>query len=174
MKAEHPYSKWAAKSIEVYLRENRRADPVSDTAPQDLLNRSSGCFVSLHKLNGELRGCIGTYMATKSNLALEIRDNAIASATQDPRFPPLALSELENIAVSVDILNEPELTEDISTLDPKIYGVIVISGWKRGLLLPDLPGVESIEDQLSIACMKAGINRDESFQIYRFTVERYH
>ncbi|KAF2957551.1 hypothetical protein AS159_07765 [Thermotoga sp. Ku-13t] len=174
MKGHHPFVKWAIKSIESYILDRRMVDPIKDGAPEELLNRRAGAFVSLHLLDGSLRGCIGTFMPTRSNLALEIRDNAIAAATQDPRFEPVTAEELDDIEVTVDILSEPEKVTDTSQLDPKKYGVIVVSGYRRGLLLPDLPGVDSVEEQLRIALRKAGISERERFDVYRFTVERYH
>lgn len=174
MKGEHPYVKWAIKSIELWIKERIVVDPWKDHSPQELLTRRSGAFVSLHKLDGALRGCIGTYLPTKANLAEEIRDNAIAAATEDPRFAPVSEKELNEIEVSVDILSEPEKVTDLDQLDPRKYGVIVVSGFKRGLLLPDLPGVDTVEQQIAIAKQKAGIFSDERITIYRFTVERYH
>lgn len=174
MKGEHFYVKWAIKSIEFWIKDGLLVDPLRDKAPQELLTRKSGAFVSLHKLDGSLRGCIGTYLPTKKNLAEEIRDNAIAAATEDPRFAPVTKEELDEIEVSVDILSEPEKVTDVNQLDPKKYGVIVVSGFKRGLLLPDLPGVDTIQQQLTIVKRKAGIFSDEKVTIYRFTVERYH
>ncbi len=174
MKGEHPYVKWAIKSIELWIKDRIVIDPWKDHAPQELLTRRSGAFVSLHKLDGALRGCIGTYLPTKTNLAEEIRDNAIAAATEDPRFAPVSEKELNEIQVSVDILSEPEKVTNLDQLDPRKYGVIVVSGFKRGLLLPDLPGVDTVEQQIAIAKRKAGIFSDERVSIYRFTVERYH
>lgn len=174
MRGEHPFVRWAIKSIESYILERRLVDPLKDGAPEELMKRKAGAFVSLHLLDGSLRGCIGTFRPTKPNLALEVRDNAIAAATEDPRFEPVTAEELDEIEVTVDILSEPERVTDLSQLDPKKYGVIVTSGYRRGLLLPDLPGVESVQDQLRIALRKAGISEDERFDVYRFTVERYH
>ncbi|MCS7174765.1 AmmeMemoRadiSam system protein A [Pseudothermotoga sp.] len=174
MRGNHPFVKWAIKSIENYIKDGKIADPIRDGAPEALLLRRAGAFVSLHLLDGSLRGCIGTFMPTKANLAIEVRDNAIAAATEDPRFPPVAEDELDQIDVTVDILSEPEKVKDLSQLDPKKYGVIVVSGYKRGLLLPDLPGVDTVEQQIQIALRKAGISERERFDVYRFTVERYH
>jgi len=173
LKGEHPFVKWAIQVIENYIRYGVVIEPTPDL-PEELFERKAGAFVSLHKIDGSLRGCIGTFLPTKENLALEIRDNAIAAATRDPRFSPLSIDELDEIVVSIDILSEPEPVEDISQLDPKKYGVIVESGWKRGLLLPDLEGIDTVETQLGIAKRKAGIHDFEEFKIYRFTVERYH
>ena len=173
MKGFHPFVRWAIEVIENYIRRGVVIEPTPDL-PEELLNRKAGAFVSLHRSDGSLRGCIGTFLPTRENLALEIRDNAIAAATRDPRFPPLTVDELDDTEVSVDILSKPEPVEDLSELDPKRYGVIVESGWKRGLLLPDLEGVDTIETQLEIAKRKAGIYNFEKFKVYRFTVERYH
>lgn len=174
MKGDHPFVKWAIKSIESYIRDRKLVDPIRDGAPEELLSRRAGAFVSLHLLDGSLRGCIGTFMPTKVNLAVEVRDNAIAAATEDPRFPPVTQNELNEIEVTVDILSEPEKINDLSQLDPKKYGVIVVSGYRRGLLLPDLPGVDTVEQQIRITLRKAGISEHERFDVYRFTVERYH
>lgn len=174
MKGDHPFVRWAIKSIESYIRDRKLVDPIRDGAPEELLSRRAGAFVSLHLLDGSLRGCIGTFMPTKVNLAVEVRDNAIAAATEDPRFPPVTQDELNEIEVTVDILSEPEKINDLSQLDPKKYGVIVVSGYRRGLLLPDLPGVDTVEQQIRITLRKAGISERERFDVYRFAVERYH
>jgi uncharacterized protein (TIGR00296 family) len=105
-------------------------------------------------------------------LAYAIWDNAIAAATQDPRFPPVQPHELDNIVVNVDILSPYEPVRSIEELDPKKYGIIVQKGWRRGLLLPDIEGVDTVEEQIRIAKLKAGIY-DDDFEILRFTVERY-
>jgi len=172
MKGEHPCVKWAIEVIENYVKYGKVLDPHPDL-PKELFERRAGVFVTLHKTNGSLRGCIGTFLPTKENLALEIRDNAIAAATQDPRFPPVSPDELDDIVVHVDVLSEPIPVKDISELDPKKYGVIVSKGWRRGLLLPDIEGVETVEEQLRIAKFKAGILEEEPVEIYKFTVERY-
>ncbi|MCX7795998.1 MAG: AmmeMemoRadiSam system protein A [bacterium] len=159
----------AREAVETYVRERRVITP--QNIPEEL-NRRAGAFVTIKK-HGELRGCIGTIQGTQSNLAYEIIQNAISSATQDPRFPPVSKEELPELEYSVDILNPPEKITDISQLDPKIYGVIVERGWQRGLLLPDLEGVDTVEEQLRIAALKAGLSLDEVENIYRFTVTRY-
>ena len=174
MKGEHPYVKWAIKSIEAWLKEKRLLNPLKDGAPVELLKRRAGAFVSLHKLDGSLRGCIGTYVPTKENLAEEIRDNAIAAAVEDPRFLPVSTNELDDIKVSVDILSEPEEVSGINQLDPKKYGIIVAKGYRRGLLLPDLEGIDTVQEQLKISRRKAGILDNEKITVYRFTVERFY
>ncbi|MGC9001847.1 MAG: AmmeMemoRadiSam system protein A [Dictyoglomus sp.] len=162
----------ARKAIETYLKEGRVITPPPDIP--DYLKRKAGTFVSLHrKSTGELRGCIGTIIPTTSNIAEEIIRNAISAATEDPRFPPLDLDELEDIEISVDVLSPLEEIKDIKDLDPKKYGVVVEKGWRRGVLLPDLEGVDTIEEQLSIALAKAGISPSENFKVYRFSVDRF-
>lgn len=159
----------ARRAIEVYLREHRILAP---RAPSGLLAGRHGAFVSLHR-GGDLRGCIGTIAPTAATLAEEIVHNAIQAATADPRFPPLTAAELSGLDISVDVLHEPEpaVLED---LDPRAYGVIVSADWRRGLLLPDLDGVDSVEQQVAIARQKAGIGPAERVRIERFKVDRYH
>ncbi|MDR0513676.1 MAG: AmmeMemoRadiSam system protein A, partial [Coriobacteriaceae bacterium] len=139
---------------------------------RDLAGRKAGAFVSLHK-EGELRGCIGTISATTGNVIDEIIQNAVSAAVEDPRFPPLSEPELSGLEIKVDVLNEPETVDSASRLDAKRFGVIVSKGFRRGLLLPDLEGVDTPELQLAIALRKAGILPDEDYQIERFEVIRY-
>ncbi|MBB6062185.1 hypothetical protein HNP65_000607 [Thermosipho japonicus] len=169
----HPYVKWAIKVIENYILHSKVIEPDPNSLPKELFEKRAGCFVTLHTKNGNLRGCIGTFEPTQENLAFEIRNNAIAAASQDPRFPPVSKEELNNIVVSVDILSEIQPVSSISELDPKKYGIIVAKGFRRGLLLPDIEGVDTIEEQIRIAKLKAGIF-DDDFKIFKFTVERYH
>ncbi|QTA38880.1 AmmeMemoRadiSam system protein A [Thermosipho ferrireducens] len=172
MRGEHPYVRWAIEVIETYIKTKKILDPDPDRLPKELFEKKAGCFVTLHTFNGALRGCIGTYEATQENLALEIRNNAIASATRDPRFPPVTEDELGTIKVNVDVLSEIEPVKQIDELDPKKFGIIVAKGWQRGLLLPDIEGVNTVEEQIRIAKLKAGIF-DENYTLYKFTVERY-
>ena len=115
----------------------------------------------------------GTIVPAYENLLREIMHNAVAAATEDPRFPPVRQEELEGLVISVDVLSEPETVSSIDELDPKRYGVIVAKGHSRGVLLPDLEGVDTPQEQLSIAAQKAGIRSLEGATVYRFTVERY-
>jgi AmmeMemoRadiSam system protein A len=123
---------------------------------------------------GDLRGCIGTTSATTASLAEEVIQNALSAGLHDPRFEPVREDELADLAYSVDILGAAEPAGGPEDLDPKVYGVIVQSGARSGLLLPDLEGVDSVEEQLRIACRKAGIRSTEPYQIKRFRVTRYH
>ena len=138
----------------------------------DLAKKKAGAFVSLKK-QGNLRGCIGTIEPTRSNLAEEIIYNAVSAAIHDPRFAPVSLEELEDLTISVDVLEKPEKIDSIQELDPQVYGVIVSCGRKRGLLLPNLEGVDTSEEQVAIAKAKAGIDIDEKVVLERFKVTRY-
>lgn len=143
------------------------------TIPEELKVKAA-CFVTLYKISGELRGCIGTLEPFRENLYEEIWGNAKSAAFSDPRFSKLKEAELDEIEISVDVLEKAERVEGKDKLDPKIYGVIVSSGGRRGVLLPDIEGVDSVEEQLSIARMKGGIGPGEKAVIYRFKVKRYH
>jgi AmmeMemoRadiSam system protein A len=165
----HPVVKLAKKAVESYIREGKMPKP-KELTPE--MRERAGVFVSLHK-HGQLRGCIGTFEPTKDNVAEEIMANAISSSTADPRFPPVTASELDDLEYSVDILTKPEPVTDINQLDPTTYGVIVESGWKRGLLLPALEGVDSVEEQIAICRLKAGISASEPVKLYRFQVRRF-
>jgi AmmeMemoRadiSam system protein A len=161
------YVELARRAVEEYIRNRRKTSP-----PQGLEEeRRAGAFVTIKK-GGVLRGCIGTFLPAQENLAEEIIANAISSATRDYRFPPIAPAELEELEYSVDVLTPPE-PATVKELDPKRYGVLVESGGRRGLLLPDLEGVNTVEEQLEIAKRKAEITPNEPVRIYRFTVERH-
>jgi AmmeMemoRadiSam system protein A len=164
------YIKLAKKTVEKYIRERKVL--LNEEIPKELTEEKAGVFVSIKK-KGKLRGCIGTIYPTKNNIGEEIIANAISSSTRDPRFSPIRKKELEFLTYSVDVLNKPEKIENISQLDPKKYGVIVKSGYKKGLLLPDLEGVDTPEMQVDIAKRKAGIFPGEDFEMYRFMVTRH-
>ena len=172
MEKEHPLVALARRTIDEYVRHGRMIPPPAEGDMTEEMKRRAGVFVSLKK-RGQLRGCIGTFLPSTENVAREVIRNAVAAATQDPRFPPVQAEELNELDISVDVLSEPEPVEDPRDLDPKKYGVIVESGWKKGLLLPDLEGVDTVEYQLSIAMAKAGIEPGEPVKLYRFFVERY-
>ncbi|MCE5191449.1 MAG: AmmeMemoRadiSam system protein A [Actinomycetia bacterium] len=159
----------ARRAIDAYVREHRVIDP---GPVEGLLGTRAGAFVSLHR-GHDLRGCIGTIAPTTDSLASEIVHNAIQAATADPRFPELAPSELAGLDISVDVLHEPE-PATFDDLDPSRFGVIVTADWRRGLLLPDLEGVDTPEQQVSIAMSKAGISPGERIRLERFLVDRYH
>ncbi len=138
--------------------------------------RRAGAFVSLHLPDGSLRGCIGTFQPTRASIEEEIVGNAISAATRDPRFHPVTREELQALDISVDVLGEPEEVTGPAELDPKIYGIIVQAyDGRQALLLPDLEGVDTVEQQLRITCRKGGIDCDtDRYRLFRFKVERHH
>lgn len=165
------YLSLALESIRRYL-EKGETITLPKGLPQKLYGKSAGCFVTLHR-NGALRGCIGTMQGYKSCLGEEIISNAVSAANRDPRFPPLSAPELEGLSISVDILGEMEKIDSTEELDPERYGVYVTKGFRSGVLLPRLEGVDSIERQLEIALSKAGIMPNEKYTLSRFEVKRY-
>ncbi len=166
----HGLVKLARKSVEEYIRNKNVVSP-PDPLPPDMAEKA-GVFVCLKK-DGQLRGCIGTFEPCCDNVALETIRNAVCAATQDPRFMSVSEDELTSLSYSVDVLSAPEKVHDMSELDARKFGVIVAAGHRRGLLLPDLEGVDSVEEQLRIARMKAGIAPYEDAEIFRFMVKRY-
>ncbi len=167
-----PYVRLARASVEAWIRRRERI-AVPEGLPEEMVRRRAGAFVSLHK-NGQLRGCIGTILATRKNLAEEIISNAISACSRDDRFSPVRPDELCSLEISVDVLSEPEPVDSPAELDVKRYGVIVSHGPKRGLLLPDLDGVDTVEDQIGIARRKGGISADEPYRLERFEVVRHY
>jgi AmmeMemoRadiSam system protein A len=166
----NPIVKLAKDTVEKYVREGKILSTPSEVAPE--MREEAGVFVSIKK-RGNLRGCIGTFSPSTENVAAEVIRNAIHAATMDPRFSPVVRSELDELDYSVDILSPPEKIDSPDKLDPKKYGVIVEKGGLRGLLLPDLEGVDTVEEQLRIAALKAGISSVAEAQLYRFEVKRY-
>jgi AmmeMemoRadiSam system protein A len=169
----HKLVKLAKTTVEEYVKNGDIYVPDLEEY-KEYLNVRKGVFVTLHK-GKELRGCIGTYLPTRKNIIEEIIMNAISAATEDPRFPPVSKNELDEITYSVDVLEEPEEVKDIYELNPNLYGVIVVKGFRRGLLLPQIEGVDTVEEQLRIAKLKAGIHpQDNDVKIYKFKVTRYY
>ena len=172
-RAEDPYVRLARASVEHYILHHKRL-PMPQDLPSELSERRAGAFVSIHE-HGRLRGCIGTIAAVQDSLAKEIIENAVSASTRDPRFDPIRADELEWLEISVDVLGDPEPISSLRDLDVKRYGVIVTKGRKRGLLLPDLGGVDTVEQQIAIAKSKAGIAEwDKDVQLQRFEVVRHH
>lgn len=165
------YVMLAKKSLESYILRDEKID-VPKNLPEEMLNSRAGAFVSIHKF-GKLRGCIGTILPTTDCVAEEIIENAISASTRDPRFDPIEPEELQYLEINVDVLSEPEEIASMDELDVKKYGVIVSSGYKRGLLLPDLDGVDTVEEQVSIAMQKGGISPGEKISLQRFKVIRH-
>ena len=163
----------ARRAIESYVRDHAilGVSPPAGESP-----RRAGVFVSLHLPDGSLRGCIGTTEPQLASVEEETAANAISAAAADPRFYPLTVAELDGLAISVDVLGAAEEVDGVEDLDPKRYGIIVrtIDG-RRALLLPDLEGVDTVEQQLRITCRKGNIDSTaDQYRIYRFEVERYH
>lgn len=164
------YARWAREVLNAYFG---RRHPVLQSA--EGFSRKAACFVTLHnKSDNSLRGCIGTLAPNQPDLKEEIHTNALSAALNDPRFQPLRKEELDEVYISVDVLDTPEPISSVEELDPKVYGIIVSSKNKRGVLLPDLPGIDRIEDQIAIAMRKAGIEPGSPLHIERFKVTRYH
>jgi AmmeMemoRadiSam system protein A len=163
----------ARRAVESYVRDHavmRVSPPAGESA------RRAGVFVSLHLPDGSLRGCIGTTEPQLGSVEEETVANAISAAAADPRFYPLTEAELAGLDISVDVLGPAEEVDSVEDLDPKRYGIIVrtIDG-RRALLLPDLEGVDTVEQQLRITCRKGSIDPNiDQYRIYRFEVERYH
>ena len=162
----------ARQAVETFVRERRLIEKPAMTDPK--LEQRAACFVSIKTDEGDLRGCIGTIEPVKETLAEELIANAVSSATRDPRFAPVAPAELAHLRYSVDVLSAPEPAK-LEDLDPKIYGVIVEdeTGSRRGLLLPDLQGIETASQQVDIAARKAGVAPATPLKLFRFRVERY-
>jgi AmmeMemoRadiSam system protein A len=165
----HPLVSLARKAITSHLS----GDPLPQAEALEEQGEPAGAFVSL-KMAGKLRGCIGTIQPVRAALAQEVADNAVSAATRDPRFQPLTLEELEDVTISVDVLGKPEPVPGLEELDPSRYGVIVKCGWRKGVLLPDLPGITTAEEQVRVARMKAGIGTEEIVELQRFEVSRYY
>jgi len=169
----NPYINLAKTAIENFIKYKNIISPPKDLS-EDFFQKKSGVFVSIHK-GKELRGCIGTYLPTKENLAKEIIHNAIA-ATRDPRFPPVQAEELPYLSYEVYILNPPQPIQNIEELNPKKFGILVqsLESEKSGLLLPDLENIDTPEEQILVACQKAGIDPlKEKFVIFKFEAKKY-
>jgi len=183
------YVSLAKLAVETFIKEGKIIAP-PENLPKEFLEKQAGTFVTIEK-QGELKGCIGTYLPTRENIAEEIIYNAIAAATEDYRFEPIKKEELNQLSYTVYVLYSPQLIKDLKELDPRKYGIIVKTApitypngtdvvfnghfvSKTGLLLPDLEGVDTIEKQIAIACQKGGINPlKEKIFIYKFTVDKY-
>jgi AmmeMemoRadiSam system protein A len=168
----HPLVQLARATIEAYVRDRRKLKPAD--APAPIVGGPAGVFVTIHTAStGDLRGCIGTISPTEDVLAQEVINNAVAAATRDPRFPPVRPAELDDLMLDVSVLYPPEPIASPDQLDVRQYGVIVERGHRRGLLLPDIPGIDDVATQVRYARMKAGIGENEKVALFRFRVEKY-
>lgn len=169
-----PYVALARLSIHHWVRRQAPLREVPEDLASALAGQRAAVFVSLHTPEGELRGCMGTLRPSHEEISAEIIANATTACTRDPRFPPVRVAELEHLNINVDVLSELEPTER-DGLDPRRYGVLVsVPDGRRGVLLPDLEGVDTVDEQIAIACRKAGIDPTMgNFALERFTVERH-
>lgn len=163
----------ARQAIEEYVRTGKKIQTPKDGIPQEMKDAKAGVFVSIKK-EGGLRGCIGTIQAIRPSIAEEIIENAISAASHDPRFPAIEAKELDRLTITVDVLEDTEKIDSLDKLNVKRYGVIVTKGYKRGLLLPNLEGVDTVEEQVAIAKQKAGIGEHEKAELERFEVVRHY
>ena len=170
--SEDPWVKLARLSLETFVKTGKRLERLPDSLPAEMTDQAAGVFVSLHA-HGQLRGCIGTTGPTTESVAWEIVQNAVSACSRDPRFIPVGVDELDGLEYSVDILGQPEPISSPDQLDVKKYGVIVSCGRRRGLLLPDLEGVDTVEQQVDIARQKGGIGSREKYTLERFKVVRH-
>ena len=140
-----------------------------------LLTGRAGAFVTLRAFEGQLRGCVGTIEPSRENLAQEIIHNSISAATRDPRFNPVEVSELPFLSYGVDVLSKPERVGGPEDLDPSRYGVIIesLESKRRGLLLPRIEGIDTVEQQWLAVHVKAGLSLGERVRVERFTVTRF-
>jgi AmmeMemoRadiSam system protein A/AmmeMemoRadiSam system protein B len=166
-----PYCRLAQKSLEHYVHTGKKL-PMPDPLPNTMLNQRAGVFVSL-KIGGNLRGCIGTTMPSTASIASEIIQNAVSAGCEDPRFDPVSPNELDMLEYSVDVLQSPEPVHSLSELDPHQYGIIVKGHHRSGLLLPNLEGIDTVEQQLQIVLKKAGLSSSDAYSLERFMVERH-
>ena len=169
--AEDPFVRLARETVELCAT-GRKIPDIPDWATEEMLRRRAGVFVSIHK-DGKLRGCIGTFLPVRENIAREIISNAVSASTRDPRFDPIRPEELKWLEINVDVLSAPEPVSGKDDLDVKKYGVIVSSGSRRGLLLPDLAGVDTVDEQVDIAMRKGGISPKDPITLQRFEVVRH-
>lgn len=169
---EDDYVRLARAVIEEYVRTGRKKE-IPEKLSKEMYTQRAGVFVSIKK-EGQLRGCIGTIQAVQPSIAEEIRENAVSASVKDPRFSPIEPDELDKLSISVDVLGETEKIDSPEKLDVKRYGVVVTKGYRRGVLLPNLDGIDTVKEQVRIAKQKAGIGEYEDVQLERFEVVRHY
>lgn len=162
----------ARKTVETYINQNQKL-AIPESGLDAFRQQQAGVFVTLKTATQQLRGCIGTIAPVCANILEETIQNAISAATRDPRFKPVQKTELDGLLYSVSVLHAPEQIFSTEALDPRRYGVIVASRGKRGLLLPDLEGINTVDEQVTHAMYKGGIFPTESIELYRFQVDKY-
>jgi AmmeMemoRadiSam system protein A len=160
----------------------QESPPVDLDAVSEGVRRDGTSFVTLTK-HGELRGCIGS-LEPRGPLALDVRENAVAAAFNDPRFPPLRLSELDNLCVEVSVLSPPELlsydgpADLVAQLRPGVDGVVIERGWNRATFLPQvwekLPDPHQFLEHLCLkAYLPADAYRHPGLDVYAYQVEKF-
>ena len=169
---EDAYVRFARQTIETYVRTGVKGE-IPKNLPEEMYTQRAGVFVSIKK-EGQLRGCIGTIQAVQPSIAEEIAENAVSASVKDPRFSPIEPEELEKLVISVDVLGNTEKIDSEDMLDVRRYGVVVTKGYRRGLLLPNLEGIDTVKEQVRIARQKAGIGEQEEVQLERFEVIRHY
>ena len=170
----HPFVCLARDAIALYVESRQVITPLESCYEQfEILRRQSGVFVTLKK-SGELRGCMGTLEPACANMALEIIENAISAAFRDPRFCSVNTDEVADLSISIDVVKPLERVLCMTDLNPSCYGVVVRQGMRRGLLLPGITEITSVEAQVAIAREKGAIGKDENIELFRFEVDRYH
>jgi AmmeMemoRadiSam system protein A len=167
------YTKLAKLAVEEYIKKGKIITPPS-SMPSKFLSEKAGIFVTIEQ-DGNLRGCIGTYLPTRDNIAEEIIHNAVSAAIEDYRFSGINENELEQLSYTVYILDTLEKIKEKSMLDPKKYGILIKSDMgKSGLLLPDLEGLDTWEKQFEAVCNKCNIDPEsENIEIFRFKATKY-
>lgn len=168
------YTQLAKQAVENFI-ENGEIIPCPENIPEEMIDQKAGVFVTIEK-EGSLRACIGTYLPARKNIAEEVIHNAIAAASEDYRFGPVKAEELPLLSYEVSVLSAPEKISTKNDINPKKYGILIRTvepPFKSALLLPDLEGIDTIGQQIDIACQKGGITPEEGILIYRFTVEKY-
>lgn len=169
-----PYVELAKLSIAHYARHRKTLREIPKAIEDSLCGQRAAVFVSIHTRDGELRGCKGTLEPVHRQICEEIIANAISACARDPRFEPVHASELESLDINVDVLSSLEDIQSPQELDVRRYGVVVSTDdGRRGVLLPDLEGVDTVDQQLRIACRKASIGMREKYAMQRFTVVRH-
>ena len=167
--SEDSWVKLARLSLETFVKTGKHLERLSNGLPAEMTCQTAGAFVSLHA-HGQLWGYIGTTGPTTESVARESVQNAVSACARDPRFIPVGIGELGSLEYSVDVLGQPESISSPDQLDVKKYGGIVSCGGRRGLLLPDLEGMDTMEQQIDIARQKGGISAREKYTLERFEV----
>lgn len=144
---------------------------------EPIFDEIHGAFVTLY-LHNELKGCIGNING-KSTLKEDISELAVASATRDHRFKPVSADEVEDIHIEISVLSPLEEVKDTSEIVIGEHGLIIESGFNRGVLLPQVSVEENWDTItfLQFTCQKAGLSTDDwklrNTKIYRFTTFRF-